>query len=70
MVAPINLAYLDGPVPRWSDALIAGVADVFPNPVRAIPAGGYEVKVPDIVLKQQAEPPPEETEPAPKSGKK
>ena len=38
MVAPINLAYLDGPVPRWSDALIAGVADVFPNPVRAIPA--------------------------------
>ena len=38
MAVPIHLAYLDRPTPRWSDALIAGVADVFPNPVRQVAA--------------------------------
>jgi archaemetzincin len=33
---PIHLAYVDGPAPAWSDALLAGVADVFPNPIRTI----------------------------------
>jgi len=34
--APIHLAYLDGPPPAWSDALVAGLADVFPNPIRPL----------------------------------
>jgi archaemetzincin len=34
--APIHVAYADGPEPRWSDALVSGVADAFPNPVRAM----------------------------------
>jgi len=33
---PIHVAYPDGPEPRWSDALVSGVADAFPNPVRAM----------------------------------
>jgi archaemetzincin len=36
--APIHLAYVDGPAPPWSDALLAGVADVFPNPLHTITA--------------------------------
>jgi len=35
---PIHLAYVDGRAPRWLDALISGVADTFPNPVRPIAA--------------------------------
>jgi archaemetzincin len=38
VAVPIHLAYVDGPTPGWSDALIAGVADVFPNPIRAFSA--------------------------------
>ena len=38
MTVPIHLAYVDGPAPRWLDALISGVADTFPNPVRPIAA--------------------------------
>jgi archaemetzincin len=30
------VAHLGGRTPDWSDALISGVADVFPNPVRPI----------------------------------
>jgi len=33
---PIHVAYPEGPEPRWSDALMSGVADAFPNPVRTI----------------------------------
>ncbi len=33
----IHLAYADGPPPRWLDALASGVAEAFPNPVRAQP---------------------------------
>jgi archaemetzincin len=36
VAAPIHVAYVDGAPPRWSDALISGIADVFPNPVRAV----------------------------------
>ena len=32
------MAHLGGRTPDWSDALIAGVADAFPNPVRPIAA--------------------------------
>ncbi len=35
-VAPIHLAYVDGLEPRWMDALVSGIADVFPNPVRQL----------------------------------
>jgi len=38
VTAPIHLAYLDGWTPPWSDALVSGVADAFPNPIRIIPA--------------------------------
>jgi archaemetzincin len=38
VAVPIHLAYLDGPAPSWSDALLAGVADVFPNPIHTIAA--------------------------------
>ncbi len=38
MPAPIRLVYVDGPSPPWSDALIAGLADAFPNPVRPLVA--------------------------------
>jgi archaemetzincin len=38
VAVPIHLAYVDGPAPPWQDALLAGVADVFPNPIRAIAA--------------------------------
>jgi archaemetzincin len=33
---PIQVAYADGSAPRWSDALLSGVADAFPNPVHAV----------------------------------
>ncbi len=33
---PIHVAYPDGTEPRWSDALVSGVADAFPNPVRTM----------------------------------
>lgn len=33
MAVPIHLAYVDGRTPNWSDALLAGVADTFPNPI-------------------------------------
>lgn len=36
MAVPIHLAYLDGRTPDWSDALLSGVADTFPNPIRPI----------------------------------
>ena len=36
MAAPIHVAYVDGAPPRWSDALLSGVADAFPNPVAAV----------------------------------
>ncbi len=35
MAAPIHVAYVEGRTPDWSDALLAGVADVFPNPIQA-----------------------------------
>jgi len=35
---PIHLLYADGPAPPWSDALIAGIGDVFPNPIRTLKA--------------------------------
>jgi archaemetzincin len=38
VTVPIHLAYVDGPAPRWLDALISGVADTFPNPVRPMKA--------------------------------
>jgi archaemetzincin len=38
VAVPIHLAYVDGPAPPWSDALLAGVADVFPNPIHLIAA--------------------------------
>lgn len=38
MPVPIHLVYADGATPPWSDALIAGLADVFPNPVRPLAA--------------------------------
>jgi archaemetzincin len=34
----IHLAYLDGITPGWWDAVISGVADAFPNPIRTIAA--------------------------------
>jgi archaemetzincin len=34
--APIQVAYVDGAPPRWADALVVGVADAFPNPVRQV----------------------------------
>jgi archaemetzincin len=33
---PIHVAYADGPAPRWSDALLSGVGDAFPNPIQAM----------------------------------
>lgn len=36
--APIHLAYVDGRSPVWLDALIAGLADVFPGPVMRLAA--------------------------------
>jgi archaemetzincin len=36
MSAAIHVAFVGGQAPRWSDALLAGVADVFPNPVRTL----------------------------------
>lgn len=38
MPVPIYLACLDGRPPRWLDALISGLSDTFPNPVRPIAA--------------------------------
>lgn len=38
MAVPIQLAYIDGHAPPWLDALVAGLADVFPNPVRLLAA--------------------------------
>lgn len=38
MAVPIHLAWLDGPAPSWADALLAGVADAFPNPVATFTA--------------------------------
>jgi len=38
VAVPIHLAYVDGPAPPWSDALIAGLADAFPNPIRTLAA--------------------------------
>ena len=34
----IHVAFVDGRAPGWSDALLAGLADVFPHPVQAIAA--------------------------------
>lgn len=36
MAVAIRLAYPEGRPPRWSDALLAGVADAFPNPVQPL----------------------------------
>ncbi len=36
MAAPIHVAYVEGRTPPWSDALLSGVADVFPNPLQAL----------------------------------
>jgi len=38
VAVPIHLAFVDGRAPVWSDALISGVAEVFPNPIRTIAA--------------------------------
>jgi archaemetzincin len=38
VAVPIHLLYVDGPAPPWSDALVAGLADAFPNPIRALKA--------------------------------
>jgi archaemetzincin len=38
VAVPIHLAFLDGRTPGWSDALISGVSDAFPNPIRIIGA--------------------------------
>jgi archaemetzincin len=38
VAVPIHLAFVDGRTPDWSDALISGVAEVFPNPIRTIAA--------------------------------
>lgn len=38
MAVPIHLAFVDGRTPVWSDALVAGMAEVFPNPIRTIEA--------------------------------
>ena len=38
MAAAIHVAFVDGRTPRWSDALLSGIAAVFPNPVRTIAA--------------------------------
>jgi len=38
VAVPIHLAFIDGPAPTWSDALVAGLADVFPNPIRMVAA--------------------------------
>jgi archaemetzincin len=32
----IHVAFVDGPAPRWSDAVLSGIAETFPNPVAAI----------------------------------
>src|SRR5512135_1218195 len=36
MAAPIHVAYVEGRTPQWLDALLSGVADVFPNPIHAM----------------------------------
>ncbi|OGT99384.1 MAG: hypothetical protein A2085_05255 [Gemmatimonadetes bacterium GWC2_71_10] len=36
MAVPIHLAYMDGRGPDWLDAVIGGLADVFPGPVRRL----------------------------------
>lgn len=36
MAVPIHVAYVEGRVPRWSDALLSGVADAFPNPIGVV----------------------------------
>ena len=36
MSVVIHVAFVDGQTPRWSDALLAGVADAFPHPVRGL----------------------------------
>ena len=38
MAAFIHVAFVDGRTPRWSDALLSGIADVFPNPIRIVAA--------------------------------
>ncbi len=36
--APIHVAYVEGRTPPWSDALLSGVADAFPNPLHTLAA--------------------------------
>jgi len=36
VTAPIHVAYVEGRTPPWSDALLSGVADAFPNPLHAM----------------------------------
>ncbi len=36
MSGVIHVAFVDGQPPRWSDAVLAGVAGAFPNPVRSL----------------------------------
>jgi archaemetzincin len=36
MSVAIHVAFVDGQTPRWSDALLAGVADAFHHPVRPL----------------------------------
>ena len=36
MAVPIHVAYVEGRTPPWSDALLSGVADAFPNPIHAM----------------------------------
>lgn len=38
MPVAIHLAFVDGRTPVWSDALISGMAEVFPNPIRPLAA--------------------------------
>ncbi|MFI5280036.1 MAG: archaemetzincin family Zn-dependent metalloprotease [Gemmatimonadales bacterium] len=38
MVVPIHVAFVEGPTPRWSDAVLSGIAETFPNPVGTIAA--------------------------------
>jgi archaemetzincin len=36
VTVPIHVAYVEGRTPPWSDALLSGVADAFPNPIHAM----------------------------------
>ncbi len=38
MPVPIHVTYVDGRAPGWSDAVLSGLADAFPNPIHELHA--------------------------------